>query len=186
MKTERLQAITDGIIAIIATIMVLELEIPIHNSIEELEEQWPVFLAYFNSFFMVYIMWCNHNREFSKVEFVNSKIFIVNGVWLFFVSLIPFANGWVGVDPTFSIPEFLYTLLLIVCIVLYQLLYWFLMKENPEMEKSFKRSNRMLVPVYLGLILALAFTFFMPILTLFTIFFILLLRIYQIWTFDEK
>lgn len=76
MNKSRLEALTDAIIAIAATIMVLELQVPEHNSIHSLMENWPIFLAYTISFFLIYIVWFNHHNIFKKAKIISTKTYI--------------------------------------------------------------------------------------------------------------
>ena len=96
---KRLIGFTDAITAIASTIMVLELVNPHVPTIQGLIRQWPIFLAFLNSFAMIYVVWYKHNNLFQKFETVSMRIFYLNGVWLFFLTLVPFATGWIGEFP---------------------------------------------------------------------------------------
>ena len=96
MNKERLVAFTDAIVAIAATIMVLELHTPITDDWQGLREEWPTFLAYLISFSVIYVVWYNHHNLFAKAEVVTTRTFLLNGLWLFFLTLVPFTTGWVG------------------------------------------------------------------------------------------
>src|SRR6201986_2904297 len=92
MGKERLLAMTDGVIAIIITIMVLELKGPGGASWEALLHAWPVFLAYLLSFVYVAVYWNNHHHYFHLVERVNGPVMWANFHLLFWLSLVPFAT----------------------------------------------------------------------------------------------
>jgi len=93
---ERLLAMTDGVVAIIITIMVLELKAPEGSSLEALHELWPVFFAYALSFIYVAIYWNNHHHYFHLVQRVNGAVLWANFHLLFWLSLIPFSTAWMG------------------------------------------------------------------------------------------
>ena len=96
MGKERLLAMTDGVVAIIITIMVLELKAPEGSSLEALHELWPVFFAYALSFIYVAIYWNNHHHYFHLVQRVNGAVLWANFHLLFWLSLIPFSTAWMG------------------------------------------------------------------------------------------
>lgn len=96
MKKGRIEAFSDGVLAIIVTIMVLELKVPEGAEWKDLFTLLPKFLSYILSFTMVLIYWNNHHHTFQAVEKVNGQILLANGFLLFFLSLIPFATAWMG------------------------------------------------------------------------------------------
>src|SRR5215212_9814587 len=96
MTKSRLEAFSDGVIAIIITIMVLELKIPHDTSWESLGSLWPVFLSYLLSFIIIGIYWGNHHHLLHTVNSTNSRMIWANLHLLFWLSLIPFATAWMG------------------------------------------------------------------------------------------
>jgi len=96
MKKSRLEAFSDGVLAIIITIMVLELKVPHGDSWEALADLAPVFLSYVLSFIYVGIYWNNHHHMFQTVEAVDGATLWANLHLLFWLSLLPFVTGWVG------------------------------------------------------------------------------------------
>src|SRR5438067_4821806 len=96
MGKGRLEAFSDGVIAIIITIMVLELKVPHGESLEDLKPLIPVFLSYLLSFVYVGIYWNKHHHTMQAVRSVNGKILWANLHLLFWLSLIPFVTGWMG------------------------------------------------------------------------------------------
>ena len=108
MRTDRLLAMTDGVIAIIITIMVLELKVPEGASLEALWHAWPVFVAYALSFIYVAIYWNNHHHYFHLVRRVNGPIMWANFNLLFWLSLVPFASGWMGEHAFAPVPTAIY------------------------------------------------------------------------------
>lgn len=108
MGKNRLEAFSDGVLAIIITIMVLELKEPAGERFSDFLELWPTLLAYILSFLFVATFWVNHHMLFQKVEHINVKILWCNIAWLFVMSLIPFATAWVGAYPNSGIPLAVY------------------------------------------------------------------------------
>ncbi|MFZ4542185.1 MAG: TMEM175 family protein [Rickettsiales bacterium] len=96
MPKNRLEAFSDGVIAIIITIMVLELKVPHGSSFMELKELVPVFLSYLLSFIYIAIYWNNHHHTLHATERVDGRALWANMHLLFWLSLIPFATGWMG------------------------------------------------------------------------------------------
>jgi len=92
----RLQAFSDGVIAIIITIMVLELHVPSAPEPAALFALWPIFVSYFLSYFTVAIYWANHHRLFHLCRHVNNAVLWTNILFLFCLSLIPFATAYLG------------------------------------------------------------------------------------------
>ncbi len=108
MGKERLLAMTDGVVAIIITIMVLDLKVPEGVDFAALRELWPVFLAYVLSFVYVGIYWNNHHHYFHLVRRVNGAVLWANFHLLFWLSLIPFATAWMGERGFAPVPTALY------------------------------------------------------------------------------
>src|SRR5947209_962240 len=96
MKKNRLEAFSDGVIAIIITIMVLEMKIPHGDSLAVLKPLIPVFISYVLSYVYVGIYWNNHHHLWQVVSEVDGKILWANMHFLFWLSLFPFATGWMG------------------------------------------------------------------------------------------
>ena len=96
MDRDRLTAFTDGVIAVIITIMVLELKAPPGTDLHALLAQWPAFLSYLLSFIYVAIYWNNHHHFFQLTPEVNGAILWANLHLLFWLSLVPFTTSWVG------------------------------------------------------------------------------------------
>ena len=94
MGKNRLEAFSDGVIAIILTIMVLELKVPKEPTIEALSALWPIYVAYTISYGNVFFVWLNHHSIFSTLERVDFHVLWANGFLLFVVSLVPFATAF--------------------------------------------------------------------------------------------
>ena len=96
MTTNRLEAFSDGVLAIIITIMVLELKVPEKGTFDALKPLIPKIISYVISFIYVGIYWNNHHHLFQVITKVNGKILWANLILLFFLSLIPFSTAWMG------------------------------------------------------------------------------------------
>lgn len=108
MERDRLTAFTDGVLAVIITIMVLEMKAPHGASLEDLVEVLPIFLSYVLSFIYVGIYWNNHHHFFHLVGMVDGAILWANMHLLFWISMIPFATAWMGENHFAAMPTALY------------------------------------------------------------------------------
>jgi uncharacterized membrane protein len=122
MGKGRLEAFSDGVIAIIITIMVLEMKVPHGTSLAALADLWPVFLSYVLSFVNVGIYWNNHHHMLHAVQKVTGGILWANLHLLFWLSLMPFATGWMGENHFAPIPTAAYALVLTMCAIGYVVL----------------------------------------------------------------
>jgi uncharacterized membrane protein len=122
MTTGRLEAFSDGVIAIIITIMVLELKIPHGDGLEELRPLLPVFLSYVLSFLYVGIYWNNHHHMLHACTAVTGGILWANLHLLFWLSLFPFTAGWMGENHFTAVPTALYGVVLLMAAIAYFLL----------------------------------------------------------------
>ncbi|MEN9403341.1 MAG: hypothetical protein RL091_2044 [Verrucomicrobiota bacterium] len=96
MHKGRLEAFSDGVLAIIITIMVLEMKVPHGTELRDLLPIWPVFLSYLLSFVYLGIYWNNHHHLFQAVKHVKGGVLWANLHLLFWLSLFPFVTGWMG------------------------------------------------------------------------------------------
>jgi uncharacterized membrane protein len=130
MTKGRLEAFTDGVLAIIITIMVLELKVPHGGQFEDLEAILPVFGSYVLSFLYLAIYWNNHHHMMQTVQHVSGKILWANMHVLFWLSLIPFVTGWMG-ENHFTAPSvFLYGVILLFAAIAYYILQSFIIKSQ--------------------------------------------------------
>ena len=104
MGKGRLEAFSDGVIAIIITIMVLELKVPHGDDWHSLKELLPIFVSYVLSFVNIGIYWNNHHHLFQSVQKVNGKVMWSNIYLLFWLSLVPFATDWMGENHFAQLP----------------------------------------------------------------------------------
>jgi len=122
MNKERIEAFSDGVIAIIITIMVLEIKVPHGTTLESLRPLIPKFISYALSFVFVGIYWNNHHHLFHAVKRVNGKIMWANLNLLFWLSLFPVAAGWMGEHHFSRWPVLVYGVVLCAAAVAYLLL----------------------------------------------------------------
>ncbi len=122
MKTTRLEAFSDGVIAIIITIMVLELRVPLQTDFAALKQVIPVFLAYVLSFLMLGIYWNNHHHLIHVTKSVTGGIMWANLHLLFWLSLVPFVTGWMGENYAAVWPTVLYGIVMLMAAVAYTIL----------------------------------------------------------------
>lgn len=122
MRKSRLEAFSDGVLAIIITIMVLELKVPHTGRLSDLQHLWPVFLSYVLSFVFIAIYWNNHHHMMYAVQQVNGKVLWANSHLLFWLSLVPFAAGWMGENQFTTWPVAFYGFVLLMCAIAYAML----------------------------------------------------------------
>ena len=122
MNKNRLEAFSDGVIAIIITIMVLEFKVPHGEQLADLLPLWPVFLSYVLSFVNVGIYWNNHHHLLHAVKKVNGTILWANLNLLFWLSLMPFTTAWMGENHFATMPVVFYAIDLCLCGMSYTLL----------------------------------------------------------------
>ncbi len=122
MKTSRLEAFSDGVLAIIITIMVLELKVPHAIELMALKPMLPVFLSYVLSFIYLGIYWNNHHHLFQAAEQVSGGILWANLHLLFWLSLFPFTTGWMGENHLASTPTAVYGFVLLMAAIAYYIL----------------------------------------------------------------
>ena len=122
MGKGRLEAFTDGVMAIIITIMVLELKVPHEVDLEALREKLPVFVGYVLSFLYVGIYWNNHHHLFQVVHKIGGGVLWANLHLLFWLSLLPFATGWMGENHFAQMTVVIYGAVLLMSGVAYSIL----------------------------------------------------------------
>src|SRR5438552_4727214 len=122
MKTNRLEAFSDGVIAIIITIMVLEMKVPHGTDLAALKPILPVFLSYVLSFIYIGIYWSNHHHLLHATHRVSGGILWANLHLLFWLSLVPFVTGWMGENHFAALPAALYGVVLLMVAVAYFIL----------------------------------------------------------------
>jgi uncharacterized membrane protein len=132
MDKTRVEAFSDGVIAVIITIMVLEMKAPHGEDLASLVPVIPIFLSYVLSFIYAGIYWCNHHHLFQAVDRVNGRVLWANLHVLFWLSLIPFMTAWMGENHFHSLPVALYGVVLIMCGLSFVLLTRTLIKDHGQ------------------------------------------------------
>jgi TMEM175 potassium channel family protein len=128
-----MEAFSDGVIAIIITIMVLEMKVPRGDTVEELLPLLPVFLSYVLSFVYVGIYWNNHHHMLHACTTVTGAMLWANLHLLFWLSLFPFATGWMGENHFTAVPTALYGVVLLMAAIAYTLLEQSIMRaQGPD------------------------------------------------------
>lgn len=168
MTKTRIEAFSDGVIAIIITIMVLELKIPHGSELADLFELWPVFISYVLSFAFVGIYWANHHHLLHTVRQINSRLIWANLTLLFFLSIIPFTTGWMGENHFENIPVAVYALNLLMSAVSYFILQQVIMADmghsNSMIDALNKQKQKGIISLMLY-ILAIPCALFYPVIS---------------------
>lgn len=168
MNKARLEAFSDGVIAIIITIMVLELKIPHGSAMSDLIPLLPVFVSYVMSFVFVGIYWGNHHHLLHTAKHVNGKVIWSNMSLLFFLSLIPFTTGWMGENHFDNLPVAVYAVNLLGCAVTYFILQEVIIADatlsNRVVEALEKQKKKGLISLFMY-IAAIPCAFFYPVIS---------------------
>lgn len=183
MKTGRLEAFSDGVLAIIITIMVLEIKVPSGNEFSNLYPLFPKFLSYLLSFIYVGIYWNNHHHLLQAINKVNGGILWANLSLLFSLSLLPFSTAWLGENHFIGHPATLYGINLLLCSITFTILERIAIKSegndskiSKAVQKSFKENLSSAVYA-IGIISS----FFIPYICIFCYFFVAIL-----WIIPDK
>ncbi|MFZ6052058.1 TMEM175 family protein [Halocola ammonii] len=168
MKTGRLEAFSDGVLAIIITIMVLEMKVPEGSGFEALKPVLPEFLAYVLSFIYLGIYWNNHHHLWQAVNEVNGKILWANLNLLFWLSLFPFVTGWMGENHFETQPIALYGAVLFMAALAFKILIYFIIKHegiDSNVGKTYSQDKRLIISILLYLT-GVVLSFINPIISL--------------------
>lgn len=130
MEKSRLTSFSDGVIAIIITIMVLELKVPAGGNLEALKPVVPKLISYVLSFIYIGIYWNNHHHMFYAVQKINGKVMWANLHLLFWLSLVPFVTNWVGDNHYSALPVALYGGVFFMAAISYTILSRALVKQH--------------------------------------------------------
>lgn len=159
MNKNRMEAFSDGVLAIIITIMVLEIKVPHGDKLKDLAPLIPVFLSYVLSFIYLAIYWNNHHHMMHTVKKVTGGILWANLHLLFWLSLIPFVTGWIGENNFTVIPMALYGIILLMAAIAYFILQRLIIKthgKNSILAKAIGKDlkGKMSPPLYIAAIVS--------------------------------
>ena len=132
MDKGRLEAFSDGVIAILITIMVLELKIPHGTDLAAIQPLLPVFVTYVLSFVYLGIYWNNHHHLLQATKQINGAILWANLHLLFWLSLVPFVTGWMGENHFATLPTAVYGVVLLAAAIAYYILQSLIVREQGE------------------------------------------------------
>ena len=140
MGKGRIEAFSDGVIAIIITIMVLELKVPHGAQLADLAALWPVFLSYVLSFTNVGIYWNNHHHLFHAANKISGGVLWANLHLMFWLSLMPFTTAWAGENHFETMTVVVYAVDLMMCAVAYTILQAALVRANGGADSAMARA----------------------------------------------
>ena len=157
MRTNRLEAFSDGVIAIIITIMVLELKPPHDPNVRSLVSMWPTFSAYVLSFVIIAIYWINHHHLIHLVTRVDATILWANMNLLFWLSVVPWATVYLGENHLLPFPVALYAMVSTIGAISFYFLRASIARHNHEPEfkklnRKMARKNLISILIYVGAI----------------------------------
>lgn len=135
MTTQRLEAFSDAVLAIVITIMVLEMRVPREPTLEALAPLWPVFLSYLLSFIYLAIYWNNHHHLMHVTQRVSGGVLWANMHLLFWLSLIPFVTGWLGENEFAARPAAVYGFVLLMAAVAWYVVVLAIYRHEGEASK---------------------------------------------------
>ena len=167
MSKNRLEAFSDGVLAIILTIMVLELKVPHGVELKDILPLWGIFLSYILSFIFVIIYWNNHHHLFQAVKQINGKVMWANANLLFWLSLLPFVSGFMGENHFAPLPVLLYAIVTFMSGLAYNILISSLIKihdKNSIINKADRESNKGQISIILYF-LAVCIAYFFPLIS---------------------
>lgn len=177
MEKNRLEAFSDGVLAIIITIMILELKQPAGDRLKDFMALWPTLIAYLISFMFIAIYWVNHHLIFHIAKKTNIGILWCNIAWLFVMSFIPFTTAWVGSYPSSWAPLAIYFADMSLASIAFHLMYYLILRKNGEKFKLGLRSVISLITYFLAACLG----GFCP-----TVAFIFVAAVSAWWIFPER
>jgi uncharacterized membrane protein len=156
MNKGRLEAFSDGMFAIIITIMVLDIKAPHGNTFKDLLPQIPIMFCYLQSFWFVANYWSNHHHLLHTANKVTGTVLVANLNLLFFLSMIPFVTGWVSETDFAPEPVIVYAIALLIPGFMYTILLKIIEKHNPWSEPMKKAMKRQEIKAYISIVLYVA------------------------------
>ena len=183
MSTSRLEAFSDGVFAIIITIMVIEFHAPLEATWGALLHQLPLFLAYTLSFVFIAIYWNNHHHLLHITNHAHGDILWANIHLLFWLSLVPFTTSWIGKFPGAMIPTFAYSIVLLAAALAYALLVRRILKHDGKdslLAKAIGKDIKSKISL-LAYILACLFALYIPFVS-----YLLFILVSIMWVVPDK
>ncbi|AYM71913.1 TMEM175 family protein [Enterococcus faecium] len=183
MTKSRLEAFTDGVVAIVLTVLVLDIKIPDPSGFHSLWVIRNTLLAYAISFIFVAVIWVNHHRIFQMAERINYRVVWSNIFWLFWLTLCPSVTSWVGRNPEAFWTEMAYALVYTMWSFSFGILMRQIMKANKpdsHVVRVLSKDHRSFISMFINLCLIVGI-FFVPMIGLFGRFFVS-----GIWIFSYK
>lgn len=178
MNKSRVEAFTDAIVAIIMTIMVLELKTPTGSTFQSILDEKSYFIAYLISFFLISTTWYNHHYLFTNAHWISKRAFWANCVWLFLMSLTPVSTAWISRFPQSRSSAYLYFILYALWGIAFEVLLSVLIKDNPKQASQLRLmrpQNRNIFEI-ISFLVGMILIYFIP----YTCFFVLAIDI-LIW-----
>jgi len=166
MNKTRLEAFSDGVLAIIITIMVLEIKVPHTTQWKELQPLLPVLLSYVMSFLLIGIYWGNHHNLLHCAKEINSSILLSNLHLLFWLSLVPVATGWMGENHFHANTLVVYGILLMICGIAYTILQYNILKsldQKNELVVAIKKQTAKVIFSQVADVAGIVFAFINPV-----------------------
>ena len=168
INKNRLEAFSDGVLAIIITIMVLEIKPPHSSEWSELQSLIPILISYLLSFLFIGIYWGNHHHLLYSLKTVTSGIIWANLNLLFWLSLIPIATGWMGENHFASNTVLVYAILLLICGIAFTILQKVVEKNTHDLallKIALKNQNKKAIVSIIGYSLAIVFAYINPVIS---------------------
>lgn len=184
MNKTRLEAFSDGVIAIIITIMVLEMKAPHHADFQSLLEMGPSFISYVLSFIFVGVYWGNHHHLLHTIKTVSTGVILGNLHLLFWLSLVPFATGWMGENHFAPFAVACYAVLLNICGISYTILQNVITRcvdYNSKFKPALKKQTQKGIISMIGYTSAIPLAYINPLISVGLIFIIAVL-----WLVPDK
>ncbi len=178
-----MEAFSDGVIAIIITIMVLEMKVPHGDTLDALSPVLPVFLSYVLSFIYIGVYWNNHHHMLSVAEHVNGKVLWANTHLLFWLSLVPFTTAWMGENHFTRWPTVLYGIVLFMAATAYYILSQLLIAlhgKDSLLARAVGKDKKGVISMVIYFI-AIALAFFNPAISL-----IMYAAVAAIWLIPDR
>lgn len=165
MSKNRIEALSDGVVAIVITLLVLNLKSPVTDSLNGLLNLRSQIIAYISTFFFIAVIWQNHHQLIALSENINLKNIWANIFWLFCLTLSPFVTEWIGKYPHSLLPAISYTIVFFMWSISYNLLANSLLKNNKNTvyERVLENDNRSKISIIINILIFIGVFYYPPI-----------------------